>query len=110
MNRRTLIDAPRQRARCIMSLMGQRRRSQRVRDESAYPTIATGEQTSQLVGSVPTASFWALRSDVRLFAQYDQTGDPPRRSKSATSSLAVARSITWSARSRNDSGMVRSRV
>src|SRR6266852_6339250 len=33
--------------------MGQRRRSQHVRNESAYPPIAAGEQTSRLVGSVP---------------------------------------------------------
>ncbi len=32
---------------------GQRRRSQYVRNESAYPPIAAGEQTSRLVGSVP---------------------------------------------------------
>src|ERR1700730_5555229 len=31
----------------------QRRRSQYVRNESAYPPIAAGEQTSRLVGSVP---------------------------------------------------------
>ena len=36
-----------------MSAMGQRRRSQHVRNESAYPPIAAGEQTSRLVGSVP---------------------------------------------------------
>src|SRR6266851_5305858 len=33
--------------------LGQRRRSQHVRNESAYPPIAAGEQTSRLVGSVP---------------------------------------------------------
>ncbi len=38
-----------------MSEMGQRRRSQYVRNESAYPPIAAGEQTSRLVGSVPRA-------------------------------------------------------
>ncbi len=36
-----------------MSELGQRRRSQHVRNESAYPPIAAGEQTSRLVGSVP---------------------------------------------------------
>ena len=36
-----------------MSEMGQRRRSQHVRNDSAYPPIAAGEQTSRLVGSVP---------------------------------------------------------
>src|SRR6266571_2073811 len=35
------------------SAVGQRRRSQHVRNESAYPPIAAGEQTSRLVGSVP---------------------------------------------------------
>ncbi len=40
---------------CSMSVPGQRRRSQHVRNESAYPPIAAGEQTSRLVGSVPTA-------------------------------------------------------
>jgi hypothetical protein len=38
-----------------MSVEGQRRRSQHVRNESAYPPIAAGEQTSRLVGSVPEA-------------------------------------------------------
>jgi hypothetical protein len=33
--------------------MGQKRRSQHVRNESAYPPIAAGEQTSRLIGSVP---------------------------------------------------------
>ncbi len=32
---------------------GPRRRSEHVRDMSAYPPIAAGEQTSRLVGSVP---------------------------------------------------------
>jgi hypothetical protein len=38
-----------------MSVVGQRRRSQHVRNESAYAPIAAGEQTSRLVGSVRTA-------------------------------------------------------
>ena len=37
----------------LMSPPGQRRRSQYVRNESAYPPIAVGEQTSRLVDSVP---------------------------------------------------------
>lgn len=36
-----------------MSELGQRRRSQYVRNESACPPIAAGEQTLRLVGSVP---------------------------------------------------------
>src|SRR6266568_8628765 len=36
-----------------MSEMGQRRRSQHVRNESAYPPKAARQQTSRLVGSVP---------------------------------------------------------
>jgi hypothetical protein len=38
--------------RC-MSKQGQRRQSQHVRNESAYPPIAAGEQRSRLIGSVP---------------------------------------------------------
>ena len=40
--------------------MGQRRRSQHVRNESAYPPIAAGEQTWRLVGSVPTSEVWII--------------------------------------------------
>jgi hypothetical protein len=36
-----------------LSAWGQRLPSQHVRNESAYPPIAAGEQTSRLVGSVP---------------------------------------------------------
>src|SRR5260370_19108773 len=38
---------------------GQRRRSEHVRDMSAYPPIAAGEQTSRLVGSMPNADIVA---------------------------------------------------
>jgi hypothetical protein len=45
-----------------MSLMGQNRRSQHARNESAYPPIAAGEQTWRLVGSVPDADIPGWRS------------------------------------------------
>jgi hypothetical protein len=50
--------------------MGQKRRSQHVRNESAYPPIAAGEQTSRLVGSVPiseAASVTLFERVARIF-------------------------------------------
>ncbi len=44
--------------------LGQRRRSQHVRNESAYPPIAAGEQTSRLVGSVPRTDSCTAANDV----------------------------------------------
>jgi hypothetical protein len=50
------------------SAPGQRRWSQHVRNESAYPPIAAREQTSRLVGSVPNSALEALSPQVRLAA------------------------------------------
>ena len=45
-----------------MPASGQRRRSQHVRNESAYPPIAAGEQTSRLVGSCQVQKFQVIFS------------------------------------------------
>src|SRR5260370_26824345 len=66
-----------------MSGTGQRRRSQHVRNESAYPPIAAGEQTSRLVGSVPCADSCTAANTTSLFNHLVSAGEQRGRDSEA---------------------------